>query len=212
MTAIVDRDYVRQHPSDVIKTFGLLAYIRAVSSRREGLLEQLEKKYMQERVPMPGALGSAYRVAALFELRAARIYARMVRRFADVEPVRRFFEHLQAEEEDHARIMILCLYTIDAGAQADYVPSVRDPEIRSLLRDLREKERNVWRLSFDEALTLTEELEASEVNVIFDRLLKQAHSPQSEFFAAQLGRAEGHATVVPKRIKALRNKLERMRA
>jgi hypothetical protein len=208
MPAIVDRDYVRQHPGEVIKTFGLFAYIRAMSSGRQGLLEQMEKKYMEDGIPMPGPVGSAYRLSALLELRAARIYSRMARRFAEVKPVREFFEELQAEEEEHARIMSLCLYTMDAHGKLDYVPSVRDPDIRSLLGEMRAHERNVWRLSLDEALDLTDKLEASEVNVIFDKLLKQTQSPQTQFFISQLAMAEGHASVVPKRIKALREKLE----
>jgi rubrerythrin len=211
MQAIGDRDYVRQHPGEVIKTFGLMAYIRAVGPSRVGLLEQMERKYVEAGIPMPGAVGNAYRLSALLELRAARIYARMVKRFEEVQVVREFFETLQAEEEEHARVMTLCLYTIEGKAEVNYVPSVRDPEVRALLRHLRTQERNVWRLSLDEALNLTEEMEASEVNVIFDKLLKQAQSPKTEFFISQLAKAEGHASAVPKRITALRQKLEHLR-
>jgi hypothetical protein len=103
--------------------------------------------------------------------------------------------------------MTLCLYTIDGKANADFVPSVRDPDNRALMQELRAVERNAWKLSLDEALDVTEKLEASEVNVIFDRLLKQAQNPKSELFVSQLAKAEGHASAVPKRIKALREKL-----
>jgi hypothetical protein len=43
--------------------------------------------------------------------------------------------------------------------------------------------------------------------VIFERLPRQACSPQSDFFVSQLAKAEGHAAAVPKRIKALREQL-----
>jgi hypothetical protein len=88
---------------------------------------------------------------------------------------------------------------------------VRDPEVRTLLRELRTHDRNVWRLSLDEALDLTEKLEASEINIIFDKLLKQAQNPQNRFFSSQLAKVEGHASAVPKRIKALRGELEKLR-
>ncbi len=211
MQTIVDRDHVRQHRGEVIKTFGLIAYIRAVSSRRKGLLEQIEKKYLESGIPMPGAVGNAFRLSALLELRAARIYARLVKRFEEVQVVREFFEELQAEEEEHARIMTLCLYTIDNEAELDYVPSVRDPDVRVLLREMRTHERNVWRLSLEEALDLTEKMEASEMNIIFDKLLKQAKNPQNQYFISQLAKVEGHASAVPKRIKALRKKVEKLR-
>jgi len=211
MQTIVDREHVQQHRGEVIRTFGLMAYIRAVGSRRKGLLEQVEKKYLDAGIAMPGAVGNAFRLSALLELRAARIYARMVKRFAEIQVLREFFEELQAEEEEHARIMTLCLYTIDNEVELDYVPSVRDPDVRKLLGEMRTHERNVWRLSLDEALDLTNKLEASEINVIFDRLLKHAQNPQNQFFISQLAKVEGHASAVPKRIKVLRGELAKLR-
>lgn len=207
MQTIVDREYVRQHPGEVIKTFGLMAYIRSMRTKGKGLLEQMEEKYLGSGIPMPGRLGNAYRLSALIELRVARIYERMVRRFEENPLVRTFFQELQDEEQEHARVMVLCLYTVDAQTELDYVPSVRDPEMRALLGELRTKALGVWKLSLDEALDLTEKLEASEVNTIFDKLLKQTRNPKSDFFISQLAKVEGHAAAVPKRIKALREKL-----
>ena len=207
MQTIVDREYVRQHTGEVIKTFGLMAYIRSMRTKGKGLLEQMEEKYLGSGIPMPGRLGNAYRLSALIELRVARIYERMVRRFEENPLVRTFFQELQDEEQEHARVMVLCLYTVDAQTELDYVPSVRDPEMRALLGGLRTKALGVWKLSLDEALDLTEKLEASEVNTIFDKLLKQTRNPKSDFFISQLAKVEGHAAAVPKRIKALREQL-----
>jgi hypothetical protein len=207
MHTVVDRDYVREHPSEIIRTFGLLAYIRTLGSRSKGLLEQMTQSHLDSGIALPGPIGDAYRLSAVLELRAARIYAAMARRFADQPLVRAFFEELQEEEEEHGRLMLLCLHTAHADNKMDYVPSVRDPQIRALLRTMRNHERNAWKLSLEEALALTEELEAGEVNVIFDRLLAQTSDPQSDFFVSQLAKAEGHAAAVPKRIKALREKL-----
>jgi rubrerythrin len=207
MHTIVDRDFVREHAKDVLKSFGLMAYLRALRTPEKGLLQQMTEKYLAEGIPMPGPIGNAYKLSAILELRAARIYARMAERFHQNQLVREFFEELRDEEEEHGRIMTLCLYTIDGKANADFVPSVRDPDNRALMQELRAVERNAWKLSLDEALDVTEKLEASEVNVIFDRLLKQAQNPKSELFVSQLAKAEGHASAVPKRIKALRERL-----
>jgi hypothetical protein len=207
MQTIVDREYVRGHAGEVIRSFGLMAYIRSMRTKGKGLLEQLEEKYLSSGIPMPGRLGNAYRLSALIELRVARIYERMVRRFDENPLVSAFFQKLQEEEQEHARVMVLCLYTVDAQTELDYVPSVRDPEMRALLGELRAKALGVWKLSLDEALDLTEKLEASEVNTIFDKLLKQTRNPKSDFFISQLAKVEGHAAAVPKRIKALREQL-----
>ncbi len=211
MQTIIDRDYVRQHPGEVIKSFGLMAYVHSLRVRKKGLLEQMEDKYLAEGIPMPGPVGNAYRLSALFELRAARIYGALLKRFAEAPAiVREFFEELQAEEEEHARIMTLCLYTIDSQPEITYVPSVRDPDTRALLHELRNWERSVWRLSLDEALELTDKLEAGEINNIFSKLLKQAQNPCNQFIISQLAKVEGHASAVPKRIKALRKKLQQL--
>jgi len=207
MHTILDRNDVREHAKEVVKTLGLMTYLRALGSPKKGLLQQLTEKYLAEGIPMPGPIGNAYKLSAILELRAARIYARLAERFHQNRWVREFFEELRDEEEEHGRIMTLCLYTIDARAAVDFVPSVRDPQIRALLHELRQSERNAWKLSLDEALNLTNKLEASEVNVIFDRLLRQARNPKSELFVSQLAKAEGHASAVPKRIDALRAQL-----
>jgi rubrerythrin len=207
MHTIIDREYVRGHAGEVIREFGLMAYLRALRSPAKGLLEQVAAKYLESGMPMPGRIGNAYRLSAILEWRAARIYGQLARRFDTSPLVHAFFESLRDEEEEHGRIMLLCLYTIDVRTPPEYVPSVRDPEILGLLRELRGIERNCWKLSLDEALALTEQLETSEINLIFDRLLHQARSPQSDFFVAQLVKVEGHAAAVPKRIKALREKL-----
>jgi hypothetical protein len=156
---------------------------------------------------MPGRLGNAYRLSAVIEFRVARVYGRLADRFAHRASVHDFFRELQVEEEEHGRLMTLCLYTVKSNRECGFVPSIRDPDIRNLLGHLRDLERHAHELSLDEALDLTEQLERSEVNTIFDRLLMQASSPQSDFFVAQLKKVEGHSVAVPKRIKALREQL-----
>jgi hypothetical protein len=156
---------------------------------------------------MPGRLGNAYRLSALIELRVARIYRKLSERFSDQPAVRDFFRTLQAEEEEHASLMLLCLYTIDSSADQGFVPCVSDPDIRATLAELRVIDHNLGQLGLDQALHLTERLERSEINVIFEKLLSQASSPRNALFIDQLHQAEGHATAVPKRIRALRDRL-----
>lgn len=209
MYGIVSQEDLRRQAGEVIRTFGLMTYVRVLTSHHKGkgLLQQITEKYQREGIPMPGPLGQAYRISALLEFRAARIYDRLARHFQAEPPARAFFEELRDEELEHGRLMVLCLYTLNARVRPSYVPSLRDPEVRALLRELRAQERRVEQLTLDEALDLTAKLEASEINMIFDRLLAQTQHPQSGFFIAQLGKAGGHAEAVPKRIQALREVL-----
>lgn len=207
MYSIINSHDLQGHAGEVIRTFGLMTYIRALTTKRKGLLQQITEKYQRQGIPMPGPLGQAYRISAILELRAARIYARLAQHFSHEIRVREFFEELRDEEVEHGRLMLLCLYTLNAQVKPNYIPSLRDPDIRRLLAELRGIERRVERLTLREALELTERVEASEINLIFDRLLAQTQHPQSGFFIAQLSQAGGHAATVPKRIQALREAL-----
>jgi hypothetical protein len=62
-------------------------------------------------------------------------------------------------------------------------------------------------MTLDEALEASCALEASEVNVIFERLLKQVGKAQTELFAEALEGACSHPESVPRRIAALRDQL-----
>ncbi|MEA3276887.1 MAG: hypothetical protein U9Q81_16725 [Pseudomonadota bacterium] len=103
--------------------------------------------------------------------------------------------------------MLTCLYQIAMNPSVDFVPSIRDPEIRESLGKLRATEKQVPAMSLEEALKVTDALEASEVNVIFGRLLKQIGKPETELFANKLKGAQSHTVSVPRRIKELRAKL-----
>jgi hypothetical protein len=62
-------------------------------------------------------------------------------------------------------------------------------------------------MTLEQALRVTNVLEAGEVNVIFGRLLKQVGKPQTEIFAEQLKGIQSHPESVPRRIKELRERL-----
>ena len=88
METIIDRDFCIKHPSRIIGLFGLDVYLGLLFNQRKSLLERLTEKYSAHGMPMPGPLGNAYKLSALFEFRVARIYQRMAERFraATVRP------------------------------------------------------------------------------------------------------------------------------
>ncbi len=204
MSALVGRDYCLKHPLEIARLFGVGVWLNMLLKRRTSLLEQVVESYSTRTFPMPGYLGRAYKIAALIELRVARIYAKMAEKFADHTATRKLFEELQYEEEEHSRLMTLCLYTVKLRASVNFVPQIRDPEIRELLQFLRGIHRTVDDLDLEEALRITEDLEKGEVNVIFDKMLRQNPDVESHFFEAQMGAVEKHSESVPRRINALR--------
>jgi rubrerythrin len=143
----------------------------------------------------------------LFELRAAQIYQKMAERFADVPAAHRLFKDFQEEEVEHARLMLVCLYSVRMTPDIHYVPSVRDPEIKAVMQAMRRVQRRVAQMTLEEALDASEELERGEVNVIFGRLLKQVEEPEIGLLRQMIRHAEGHQDSVPRRIRALREAL-----
>jgi hypothetical protein len=207
MQAVIDRDYCLKNPIRIIRLFGLDVFLGMLFSKKKTLLERIADKYRAHKVAMPGTLGDAYKLSALFEFRVAHIYGAMAERFKAQREVHGFFRDLQEEELEHGRLMLACLYQVAVRPDVDFAPSVRDPQIRESLNRLREIERQVPRMSLDEAFQTTNDLEASEVNVIFGRLLKQVGKTETELFAEQLQGAQSHPESVPRRIKVLKARL-----
>ncbi len=208
MQAVIDRAFCLKHPARIIRLFGLDIYLGMLFDRRKTLLQRVTEKYQAGAIPMPGPVGNAYKLSALFELRVARIYAAMADRFRDVPEASSLFRDLSEEEQEHARIMLTCLFQVTAAPSLQFVPSIRDPQIREDLAKLREVERQVPSMTLDEALTITGELERGEVNVIFGRLLEQVDRSQLTLFAEHLAGAQGHGESVPRRIAELKQQRE----
>jgi hypothetical protein len=203
MSTLIDREYCLKHPQTIIKLFGTEVYLKMMTSKK-GLLENLTEYYAAHGYPMPGKVGDAYRLSSVLEYRMARIYKGFAEKFKDNSAAHELFSELQQEEEEHGRLMEICRYTVKTHPDLKYVPSVRDPAISEMLKELKQIAGSIEEMTLEEALDTTERLEQGEINTIFDRLLKQSGQSESDFFAEQMQHLEGHGTSVPKRIQELR--------
>jgi rubrerythrin len=206
MSALLSREYCLSHPWEIGRLYGWNVLLGTLVSKGS-VLERVAKSFASRRDKMPGPLGKSYQIAQLLELRAAKIYRSMAERFSDVQPARLLFEDFEAEEMEHARLMEICLYTVCVTPEVHYVPSVMDPDIRKVLQAMREVQQRIPEMTLDEALETSEALERSEVNVIFDKLLKQVVQPEVGLLKEALRAAENHEISVPRRIAALREQL-----
>jgi len=207
MATAMTRDYCLRRPRRIIGTFGLGVYLRLLFGLQKSLLEAVSESNTRHGIAMPGQPGNAYRIASIIEFRVARIYGLLAERFSDLPEVSDFYRELQAEEEEHGRVMLLCLYAANNAPALSFVPTLSDPEIRKTLDELRSLQARASGMSLDEALTLTEKLEKSEINVVFATLLRQVRQPAARFVQELLESAEGHAESVPRRIRELQGKL-----
>jgi len=203
MPTLIDREYCLKHPQTIIKLFGTELYLKLMASKKR-LLEHLTDYYAAHGYPMLGMVGDAYRLSSILEYRMARIYKSLADKFRDNPAAHALFSELQEEEEEHGRLMEICRYTVKNHPELEFVPSVRDPEIQTMLQELKQIAKNIEHMSLEEALETTERLEQGEINTIFDRLLKQTGQSESNFFEEQMHHLEGHGASVPKRIQELR--------
>jgi len=208
MASVVSREYCLSHPVEISQLYGLNVFLGTLINKRRSVLERVATSFAERRLAMPGPLGESYRLSELFELRAAKIYRCMAERFADVAPAQQLFKDLQEEEEEHARLMSICLYSVRMSPDVQYVPSIRDPEIRAVMKQMRAVQRRVPSMTLSEALLTSEELEAGEVNLVFGRLLKQVAEPEVGLLRQMMRHAENHQVTVPRRIAKLRAELD----
>jgi rubrerythrin len=207
VSGLIDRDYCLRHPGSIVRTFGVGVFLGTIASRRKSLLARAVEYHQLHGCAFPGHVGRAYRLAALIELRVARIYGKLAERFAAQPEVSAFFRTLEEEEQEHSRLMQLCRFLVVRHPRLKYLPEIRHPNIRAILALLRELSVAVDTLPLDKALEATVTLEQGEINSIFDRLLKQADVEPVRLFEGRLHEAEGHADAVPKRVAALRERL-----
>lgn len=207
MSGLIDRDYCLKHPGSIVRTFGFGLFLATIASKRKSLLERAVEDHQNHGYAYPGHVGRAYRLAALIELRVARIYGKLAKRFAAQPDVSAFFRQLEEEEKEHSRLMQLCRFVVVLHPDLKYIPEIRHPNIRAILALLRELSAAVEVLPLEKALEATVTVEQGEINSIFDRLLKQTDVASIRLFEGRLREAEDHADVVPRRVAALRERL-----
>lgn len=207
MSELVGRQYCIKNPGTIIRLFGPGVFLGMLFSRRKTLLERVVSVYERRGVSMPGPLGDSYKLAARIEFRMAGLYKKMARHFRNNKAVSSFFDNLRKEEEEHGRLMLLCLFCVKLNPQSNFMPSAEDRDIKEILKAIRECEKKMDSLSIEEAFLVTEKFERSEVNHIFFKLLNQTRGSEADLFAEELEHVKSHYITVPKRIMELRKSL-----
>ena len=164
--AIRKRDIVA-HPFVTVHCFGWPVFLRTlIAGRNQTFLSLLAQTHVFQppTVEVPELLGDCVQL----EWRARRIYESLAQRFADQEPVRRFFETLAHQEHEHYEMLELCrkLAGREGWIEEHFTPW-RDAVPR-LGRQMDEIEASLEDLDcVADALRLVIQLESSEINHVF---------------------------------------------
>jgi hypothetical protein len=155
------------HPVVTIRCFGWRVFLRALrAGQNQTFLSLLAETPAPpaSREKVPEIVGRCIGL----ELRAARAYESLTRRFEQPESARRFFETLSRQERDHAELLGLCEA---AAVRGEWDGKHFDPwrdAVPGLEERMREAESRVESLGcLSDALRLVLELESSEINHVY---------------------------------------------
>jgi hypothetical protein len=113
-------------------------------------------------------MNKTYQSLVRFEERAAAIYMNFARRFARNRDLSWFWLEMSMEDKEHAVLLEFCGFE---GLFAGDMPDRRSIQILSNLFRGLEKRAGQRNLSIDDAFLIAAELETSEINDIYTRLI-----------------------------------------
>ena len=155
------------HPLVTVHCFGWPLFFRAlVAGRRKTFLSLLAESAAPRSptVEVPELLGRCLDL----ESRARRIYELLAARFSHRAPVKRFFETLARQEQEHFELLALCRQLASReGWLERYFAPWRDavPQLERQMDELEESLDDLDQLV--DALRLVIRVEGSEINQVF---------------------------------------------
>jgi rubrerythrin len=167
MIGVIRTRDIIAHPLVTAHCFGWPLFFRAlVAGRRKTFLSLLARSsaLRPATVEVPALLGRCLDL----ESRARRIYELLAARFSDRAPVRRFFETLARQEQEHFELLALCRQLASQeGWLEEFFAPWRDavPRLERQMDEAEEWLPGLDRLS--DALRLVIRLEGSEINHVF---------------------------------------------
>ena len=167
MIGVIQTRDIIAHPLLTAHCFGWSFFFRAlIASRRKTFLSLLAESDAPRSptVAVPELLGRCIDL----ESRARRIYELLAARFSDRVPVRRFFETLAQQEQEHFELLALCrqLASREGWLEEHFAPW-RDavPLLERQMDGLEESLDEIDQLA--DALRLVIRIEGSEINHVF---------------------------------------------
>ena len=167
MIGVIRRRDIIAHPLVTVDCFGWPLFFRAlIAGRRKTFLSLLagSNALRSPTVEVPELLGRCVEL----ESRARRIYELLAARFSHRVPVRRFFETLAQQEQEHFELLELCrqLASREGWLEEHFAPW-RDavPQLERQMNDLEDSLDDLDHLA--DAFRLVIRLEGSEINHVF---------------------------------------------
>ena len=176
MIGAICRQDILSHPVVTIRCFGWEVFFKALLAGQHQTFLSLLTETPVLRIPSAKVPALVERCIGL-ELRVARIYESLTRRFGQPDSVKTFFATLASQEKDHAELLGLCRAAARRGEwDAKHFDPWRDavPALEEQLREAESRAESLDRLS--DALQLVIQLEASEINRVYSGIVAASDS------------------------------------
>ncbi|MDF1563665.1 MAG: ferritin family protein [Deltaproteobacteria bacterium] len=175
MLGVIRTRDILAHPVVTIRCFGWVVLLRALTASRGTTFLELVCAVPAHARPV--AVPELLERAIALEERAGTIYEDLSGRFSDRPEVAAFFAGLAREEEGHAELLRLCRAAAERSGwqEASFTPwrasiPKLEEELEAAEIQVREAE------TLDEVFSLVLELEASEINDVFEAVVKATDS------------------------------------
>ncbi len=165
------------HPVSTIRCFGWRVFFRAVLPQHEQTFLSLLQDagfFQEDTSQAPMILDRCIGL----ELRAKGIYEALARRFTEQRPVELFFTELAVQEQQHADLLRVCRsIVLRSGWRAELFHPWQDhlPELEQHMAAAEAEAPKVTTVA--DAMRMTIQIEASEVNDMFRASLDASQSP-----------------------------------
>lgn len=176
MVGVITSRDVLLHPFATVRCFGWGIFFRAVFPWHDKPFLSLlqEGGFFQDTTPKLSALlGRCIEL----ELRAKRIYTALAKTLIEKRSVTQFFEILARQEQDHADLLEVCRTAASRGGWKTNLFHPLQEFVPRLERRMDEVEASAYPVGcLDDALRMVIQIEASEVNQVFQAVLAASDS------------------------------------
>jgi hypothetical protein len=174
MQGVVTTRHVLAHPLVILEGFGLKVLVRSLFARRDetflDIVARCARKGANDDSEEVDLLKTVDRFVGL-ERRARDLYRSLSRRLIGLPDAARFFAVLSWQEEGHAVVLSRVRREIQRGKLRKKAKALQFDCLGSLETLFTNLEREVRkRVSLSRALEIVEEIEGSELDVVFDNL------------------------------------------
>lgn len=208
MQGVITRVHVLAHPFVIVESFGLKVLVRALfADERETFLEIVSRSAEEEAHLGMDEIDLARTVKRFigFECRVGEIYRRLSEQLSGTAEAAQFFSTLSRHEEGHAIVLTRVRREIRKGRLWKQSKDLHLATVDTFEARLKAYEEEARRgVTLARALEIVEDIEGSEINVVFDTLNGSVDMRSRARFERFFVLTQRHLAYCSERVRALR--------